>query len=149
MTDILIYLHVLSAIAAMGASLTFIFWTVRSVREPQARSAILGTLSLIERAFVMPAYTVVLVTGIVLWLTQYDVATPWIELSLVFYVILSAIVGFHIMGIKKQIALAADGQDESDEYAKVDRRGRILRILHIAFALAILYLMQFKPELWG
>ena len=149
MTDILLYLHVLSAIAAVGASLTFIFWTIRSAREPQAKSAILGTLSLIERALVMPAYTVVLATGIILWLDRYEVATPWIELSLVFYVILAAIVGFHIMGIKKQITLAADGQDDSDEYAKVDRRGRILRILHIVFALAILYLMQFKPALWG
>ena len=149
MTNILLYLHVLSAIAAMGASLTFIFWTVRSVREPQARSAILGTLSLIERAFVMPAYAVVLVTGIILWLDRYEVATPWIELSLVLYIVLAAIVGFHIRAVKKQIALAADGQDESDEYAKIDRRGRILRIAHIIAALAILYLMQFKPGLWG
>ena len=149
MTNILLYLHVLSAIAAVGASLTFIFWTIRSVREPQARSAILGTLSLIERAFVMPAYAVVLVTGVILWLDRYEVATPWIELSLVLFIVLAGIVGFHIRAVKKQIALAADGQDESDEYAKIDRRGRILRIAHIIAALAILYLMQFKPGLWG
>ena len=149
MTNILLYLHVLSAIAAVGASLTFIFWTIRSVREPQARSAILGALSLIERAFVMPAYTVVLATGVILWLSNYPVATPWIELSLVLFVILAGIVGFHIRAVKKQIALAADGQEDSDEYAKIDRRGRILRIAHIIAALAILYLMQFKPALWG
>ena len=149
MSDIMLFLHVLSAIVAVGASLTFVFWTVRAVREPQARSAILTTIGVIERAVVMPAYAVLLVTGVILWLDRYEVATPWIELALVLYIVLAGIVGFHIRAIKRQLALDAAGDSDSDEYARIDRRGRILRILHIVAAIAILYLMQFKPALWG
>ena len=148
--QILAILHILSTIAAVGASATYFFWLGRAVNSPESRVFALETIRMMERRYVIPAYIVVGITGLGLvdrgskgW------STPWIELSMLLYVVLMGLVGFHSRDVKRQISLAADGGPDSTGYRDAQTRGRILRLLQIVAVVCLVYLMVFKPTLWG
>ena len=59
------------------------------------------------------------------------------------------LVGVHARVIKGQIALVADGSADSSDYDRAHARGRILLALKVVVVIALVYLMVFKPALWG
>ncbi|MCE2458456.1 MAG: DUF2269 family protein [Dehalococcoidia bacterium] len=148
--QILLSIHILSALVAVGATVSYFFWLRRAVLAPESRSFTLDTIRMMERRMVMPAYVLVLLTGLgLIDRAGWAWSTPWLELSLLFFIVLLGLVGFHARVIKGQIALVADGSADSAEYDRAHARGRILLALKVVVIIAMVYLMVFKPALWG
>ena len=148
--QILLSIHILSALVAVGATVSYFFWLRRAVLAPESRSFTLDTIRMMERRMVMPAYVLVLLTGLgLIDRAGWAWSTPWLELSLLFFIVLLGLVGFHARVIKGQIALVANGSADSADYDRAHARGRILLALKVIVIIALVYLMVFKPALWG
>ena len=59
------------------------------------------------------------------------------------------LVGFHTRLIRRQIALTEDESAGSDEYNAAHNRGRIFMLAKVVVIIALVYLMVYKPPLWG
>ena len=148
--QVLLSLHILAALIAVGATVSYFFWLRRAVLVPESRSFTLETIRLLERRMVVPAYVIVLLTGLgLIDRAGWAWSTPWLELSILFFLVLLGLVGFHARVIKGQIALVADGSADSSDYDRAHARGRILLALKVVVVIALVYLMVFKPALWG
>ena len=148
--QILLSIHILSALVAVGATVSYFFWLRRAVLAPESRSFTLDTIRMMERRMVMPAYVLVLLTGLgLIDRAGWAWSTPWLEMSILFFIMLLGLLGFHARVIKGQIALVADGSADSAEYDRAHARGRILLALKVVVIIAMVYLMVFKPALWG
>ncbi len=148
--QVLLSIHILSALVAVGATVSYFFWLRRAVLAPESRSFTLDTIRMMERRMVMPAYVLVLLTGLgLIDRAGWAWSTPWLEMSLLFFIVLLGLVGFHARVIKGQIALVADGSADSAEYDRAHARGRILLAIKVVVIIAMVYLMVFKPALWG
>ncbi len=148
--QILLTLHILSALVGVGATVSYFFWLRRAVLVPESRAFTLETIRLLERWMVTPAYVIVLLTGLgLIDRASWAWSTPWLELSILLLVVLMGLVGVHARVIKRQIALAADGSDNSAEYDSAHARGRIFLLAKVVVIIALVYLMVFKPPLWG
>ena len=148
--QILLSLHVLAALVAVGATVSYFFWLRRAVLVPESRSFTLETVRLLERRMVIPAYVLVLLTGLGLVdRAGWAWSTPWIELALMFLVVLMGLSGLYARTIKGQVALISDGSGDSAEYERLHARARILLALKVVLIIVMVYLMVFKPALWG
>ena len=148
--QILLTLHILSALVAVGATVSYFFWLRQAVLVPESRAYTLETIRLLERRMVTPAYVIVLLTGLgLIDRASWAWSTPWLELSILLLIVLMGLVGVHARVIKRQIALATDGSDNSAEYGSAHSRGRILMVIKVVVIIALVYLMVFKPPLWG
>ena len=121
--EILKTVHVLAAIAAFGANISYFVWFRRAVNNPEVRTYTLRTIKLMERAYVNPSYAVAGVTG--LWLIQeshWEFTTPWVVVSIVMYLLMMALgITVYAPLMRRQIRLAESGGEDSGEYRKVDR----------------------------
>ena len=148
--QVLLALHVLAALVAVGATVSYFFWLRRAVLVPESRSFTLETVRMMERRMVIPAYVIVLLTGLGLVdRAGWAWSTPWIELALMFLVILMGLSGLYARTIKGQVALVSGGSADSSEYERLHARARILLGLKVVLIIVMVYLMVFKPALWG
>ncbi len=150
LNDLLLAVHILSAIAAAGATVTYFFWQSRSPGDPDTLISTLHTIRTMELRYVTPAYILVGLTGVVLTLTIYqEFNIPWAELALVVWIVLLGLVGLHSRTIRRQIAAIQDGGEDSPEFQSARSRGNLLRYLQLVAVVVLVYLMVFKPPLWG
>jgi uncharacterized membrane protein len=149
--QILKWLHVLSAIIAVGANATYGFWLARSAKNPDALPFTLRSVKMLDDRIANPAYGALLITGLAMVFTvPIPITTPWILSGLILYVAI-AVLGFFVYTpiLRKQIALAESEGPQSAAYKEVARRGTIIGIVVAVIALAIVFLMVVKPPLWG
>ncbi len=150
MQTTLLFLHVLSAIVAVGVNASYFFWMRRAVLAPESRAYTLATIRLLETRIAIPAYAVALATGIALVLNSggvHSFGTAWIDTSIALWVVIMALGGFHARVVKRQ--LAADADSDSDAYEAGHARGRVLMALIMLCAAGTLFLMVAKPTLWS
>jgi uncharacterized membrane protein len=144
---ILKWLHVLLAIAAIGANLTYGIWLARAARQPAVLPFVLRGVKLLDDRVANPAYGLLLVTGLAMvYVGGWSLATPWIAGALVVYVlvVLLGLIGY-TPTLRQQIQLAEQGRQGSAEYAALARRGTILGIVLAVLVVAIVFLMVVKP----
>lgn len=144
---ILKWLHILLAIAAIGTNLTYSVWLIRASKRPEVLPFTLRGVKILDDWIANPSYALLLVTGIGLVLIgAWPLTTTWILISLVLYV-LAVVLGLvgYTPTLRRQIKLVDGGKYESQEYAALDRRGRILGIVLAVLVVAIVFLMVVKP----
>ena len=138
--------HVLAAITAVGANVTYAFW-LRLAGTDQGRLlfAIEGVRRL-DRLVANPAYIVLLVTGVLMVMTgTYRFEEGWLSAAIGLYVLTAAIgLTMFAPAIRRQQAEAARDPG-SAEYAAAARRTNLLGILTVAIVLVIVVLMVAKP----
>jgi len=145
----LLIIHILAAIAAFGANITYFMWTRMALNNPSGRAYTLNAISLMEKRYVNPSYLVVGITGLALVdRSGRDFTTPWILLSIVIFLVVTAI-GGAVYGplLRRQIVLA-DSDSDSEEYRRLDRRGNIIGLVIAALVVFLIYMMVFEPALW-
>jgi uncharacterized membrane protein len=149
--SILLYLHILSAIAAFGANITYALWLSRAEKNPEALTFSLRTVKIIDDWIANPAYILLFPTG--WWLASinhWPLTTPWILSALILYAVLS-VVGLAIYSptLKKKIALAESVGPAAPEYKKISSRSTIIGVVLNLLVLTIIFLMVAKPALWS
>jgi uncharacterized membrane protein len=148
---ILKWLHVLSAILAVGSNATYGIWIGLASRDIKALPFTLKTIKVIDDRLANPAYGLLLITGLLMaWFAPISLTTPWLLSGLVLYIILGivAFVGYTPV-LKKQIKLIEAEGAASPEFQAASRRGTFLGIFLGLLAVSIVSLMVVKPALWG
>ena len=139
-------IHVLSAITAVGANVTYAFWLRRGGTDRERLLYSIDGVRRMDRVIANPAYGVLLVTGVLMVLTgAYSFETGWIAAAIVLY-ILTAIVGITLFApaIRRQQA-EAERDPTSPAYAAAANRSNLFGILTVVIVIVIVYLMVAKP----
>jgi uncharacterized membrane protein len=146
------WLHILAAIVAVGANITYGIWLARASRQPEVLPFTLRTIKLIDDRMANPAYGFLLLTGLIMVFTVPIPLsrTPWLQLALVFYIllVLLGLLGY-TPTLRRQIQLLGSEGAASPAYQAMARRGRSIGILLAVVVLIITYLMVVKPSLWA
>lgn len=144
------WLHILSAILALGSNLTYRFWLSRAARFPETMVYTLRSIQALDRALANRGYAALFVTGIMMFiLGHWPLTTSWLVIALVLYGTVAALGAFIFApALRKQIQLAEESGVDSGEYRAVAQRTAQLGMLTIAIVIFIVFLMVFKPRFW-
>jgi uncharacterized membrane protein len=139
-------LHVISAITAVGANLTYGVWGARADRDRQHLGFALKGIQFIDQRIANPAYGVLLVTGLIMTFTTWSITTRWILTGLILYVIVAVVAGVVIgPALRRQIAAVDAGRTDTDEFRAAGARVRGAGLFAAVTVLAIVFVMVFKP----
>jgi len=141
------WFHVLLAITALGANITYGFWFSRAGRDRQHLAFVLRGVRMLDNRIANPAYGLLLLTGFAMTgMGHIPISTHWVMTSLILYVILVVIAAAgYTPALRRGIeTLEAKGPD-SAEYKQIAARGRTLGILLALIAVIIVFMMVTKP----
>jgi uncharacterized membrane protein len=143
------YIHILSAITAVGLNISYAIWIARANSSPANITFALKGIKFLDDRIANPAYGVLLVTGLLMvFLLPVPITTLWILIALVLYAIL-VVVAFtqYTPTLREQIKLAEAGQVASPAFGRLATRGRLVGQALGLIVLVIVAIMVFKPHL--
>lgn len=149
--SILLFLHVSSAIAAVGTNATYSLLLANARQHPEMAVFTLKTIRLLDSRLANPAYVLVLLTGLGMVFTiPFPITTPWILTALALYLLIVALgIGVYAPIFRRQIQLAESVGVQSPAYLQAARWGSGLAIAITLVAGLIVFLMVTKPPLWS
>jgi uncharacterized membrane protein len=145
------WLHILSAIIAVGANATYGIWLARASRDPDNLPFTLKGIKLLDDWIANPAYGLLLLTGLgMIFTVSLPLTTPWLLTSLILYGVL-VVVGLlgYTPTLRNQIRILEAEGSSSPNYQSQARRGTIIGIILAVLAVGIVFLMVVKPALWA
>lgn len=141
-------LHVLSAITAMGANLTYAVWTVRAHQDEAHLVFALRGIKFLDDRIANPAYGVLLVTGLIMAFTRYSITTTWIITGLVIFVVVAALATVVFSpSLSRQIQSLDSGGTSSPTYQRARTTATGLGVFMAVLLVAVVFVMVFKPQL--
>ncbi len=145
------WVHVLSAITAVGANITYGIWMARASRQPEVLPFVLHTIKTIDDWVANPFYALLLVTGLTMaFILPLPLTTPWLLTALVLYAVATLLGMFMFVPIfRRQVQLLESEGSGTDRYKAVARQARMLGMVVGADVLIIIFMMVVKPPLWG
>jgi len=139
--------HVLLAVLAIGANLTYALWLRLGEREPEHLPYTIRGIRAIDRRVTNPAYALLLVTGLAMaLLSGIPLTQMWLVLAIAIYVA-AAVLGYFVFGpvVRGELAALERGGARDPEYFRLRGRARTLGVITTAMVLTILALMVVKP----
>ena len=139
--------HIILAIVAVGANVTYGIWQARAAREPMHLGWTLRGVKFLDDRVANPAYVGLAVLGVAMVLIgPWRFEMVWIAVSIALYIALAA-VGLFLYSptLSRQIRVYETDGPTSSEFAALSSRGRMLGLLMGAMVLAIVTLMVVKP----
>lgn len=148
---ILKWIHVLMAITALGANITYGFWITRAAREPAHLAFTLKGIKFLDDRVANPAYGLLLLTGLATaGVGRIPFTTPWLQLGIVLFVILVVIAAAgYTPTLRRQIEALQTGGANSPEFQRLAGRATGLGITLVVIAVLIVFVMVSKPTRWG
>jgi uncharacterized membrane protein len=143
------FIHIASAIVAVGSNITYGVWNVLAARAPEHVAFALKGIKFLDDRIANPAYGVLLLTGLLMVLGGHIPLTSlWLIVALILFVAV-IVLGLAIFTplLRDQIRLADAGQATSPEFERLSGRSRLLGPVLGLIVIAILALMVFKPHL--
>ncbi len=140
------FIHVLSAIVAVGANVTYAFWMRLAGHDRDRLTFTIRSIHWIDMRVALPAYGVLLISGVLMVVGGlYSFQTGWIAASTLLYV-LAAIIGIALYApaMRRQLA-EAQADPSSTAYAAAAQRSNLLGIVTVVIVLLIVFLMVTKP----
>ena len=138
--------HILAAVVALGATVTYAFWLQQAGRDRERLLYTIGGIRRLDRMVANPAYAVLLVTGAVMVMTGgFSFGTRWIQAAIGLYV-LAVVIGITLFGpaLRRQLA-EAERDPSSAAYRTAALRSNLLGVLTMAIVVLIVILMVAKP----
>lgn len=144
-------IHVLLAMVAVGANVSYAIWLQRAARDPQHLDFALRGIKFLDDRLANPAYVLLLLTGLgMILVAGIPWTTPWILSSIVLYALMA---GIGLLGytplLRRQIAALESYGTQSQEYRTVAAQALLMGLLIVVLVLTIIFLMVTKPKLWG
>lgn len=141
------FLHISSAIVAVGSNITYAVWNARAQADPSQFGFAVKGINLDDR-IANPAYGMLLLTGLVMIAAGHLAISFWIVAALVLFAVVVGLgVGFFSPLLRAQIRLADAGDTSSPEFERLARRNRTIGPLLGLVVVVMLVLMVFKPTL--
>lgn len=146
MLTLLNVVHVIAAMAAVGANMSSVFWLRAAGGDPARLTFAINGVRRLDRKLAIPAFGTLLLTGILMVvLGRYDFTRGWILLAIVLYLGL-AIAGVRLMGPAMRRLLAEAERDPcSDAFVEAERVSMRYTYGSLAVLLLIVVLMVSKP----
>ncbi|MEB2334707.1 MAG: DUF2269 family protein [Anaerolineaceae bacterium] len=147
---ILKFLHVLSAIVAVGATMTYRMLLIGAKGKTEQTLFALHAIRFLDRRLANPAYLMLLITGSAMtYMANFRLSSPWLISSLILY-FLSMGLGIKVYApvFRRQINLAKSEGVDGDAYRKAARQASIIEATVTLFVMLIVFLMVTKPALW-
>jgi uncharacterized membrane protein len=145
------WIHVLAAITAVGANITYGMWIAQASRQAKVLPFVLRNIHWIDSRVANPCYGLLLLTGLTMaFILPIPLTTPWLLTALILY-ILAAVLGIvaYAPAVRRQIQLLETKGFDSPDYQAVARRSTLFGILVTVDVILIVFLMVVKPALWG
>ncbi len=144
------WVHVLSAIMAVGSNATYGIWISRARREPETLPFVLRNIKLIDDRVANPLYVLLLLTGLTMtFMIPIPLNTPWLMTALILYAI-AAILGMAVFVpiFRREIQYLESEGPRSPGYLAASKQGAVLGMVVGMDVLVIIFLMVVKPALW-
>jgi uncharacterized membrane protein len=141
-------IHVVLAITALGANLTYGVWFARANMHPEFAPIALRGIKFIDDHIANPAYVLLLPTGAAMvWVAGLGFATRWIAAAMMLWLlaILLAYLAYSPT-LVRQIAAVERGGVADPEAKRLAGRGQFLAGILGLLVFAIVVLMVFKPR---
>jgi uncharacterized membrane protein len=142
------FIHIASAITAVGSNITYGVWSVRARRDPAHFGFALKGIHFLDHRIANPAYGVLFLTGIVMAVIGHIGPQLWLIVSIVLFIAI-AVIGFAYFTplVRAQLRLVDAGETSSAEFARLGRRNAIIGPILGVLVLIILAMMVFQPTL--
>jgi uncharacterized membrane protein len=145
---VLKFIHILSAIVAVGSNITYGVWNIRASGEPAQTAFALKGIKFLDDRIANPAYGVLLLTGLIMMFAGNFGFALWIVIALILFAAIVVLgLAFYSPLLKNQIRLAEAGETSSPEYVRLANLSRRFGPGLGVIVLVILVLMVFKPHL--
>jgi uncharacterized membrane protein len=146
---VLKFIHILSAVTAVGANITYGVWNVRAQRDPSHTAFALKGIKFLDDRIANPAYGVVLVTGLLMiFVGNWSITSLWIVIALLLFAAIVVLgLFFYTPQLRDQIKLVEAGDTSSPDYERVSRRNQMVGPALGVIVILILVMMVFKPHL--
>ncbi len=146
--EILKYVHILAAIVAVGANITYGVWSVRSRREPAHLAYTIRGIQFLDNRIANPAYGVLFLTGLAMVIVGGIGLKLWVVVAVILFVAI-AVIGFAYFTplVRRQLALLDAGDASSAEFERLARRNAMIGPILGLLVLIILGMMVFQPSL--
>jgi len=141
------FFHVLLAITAVGANLTYGAWFYRANAQPEFATVALRGIKFIDDYIANPAYLLLLPTGAAMvWVSGLGFHTLWVEWSMGLWLVAIALAyGGYSPALSKQITVVAEKGPNDSKAVKLALRANVFAGVIGLVVVAILVLMVFKP----
>ncbi len=145
------WIHVLSAITAVGANITYGIWISRGSREPAVLPFVLHTIKLIDDRIANPLYALLLLTGLTMvFIIPIPLTTPWIMTALILYAIATLLgMAVFVPIFRRRIQVLEREGIELPRYKSISKQSTLLGIIVAIDVIVIVFLMVVKPPLWA
>lgn len=145
---ILKYVHILSAIVAVGLNVSYTAWIIRAQRDGAHTGFALKGIKFLDDRIANPAYGLVLLSGLAMMFAGgYGLTTLWLDAAVALFVVMVVIAAaFYSPSLRDQVRLVEAGDTTSAEFARLGRRGQMFGIAIGVIVLVILGLMVFQPH---
>jgi uncharacterized membrane protein len=143
------FIHIASAITAVGANVTYGVWSARSQSDPAHLGFALKGIKFLDDRIANPSYGVLLLTGLLMVVVnQWNITSLWIVVALILFVAV-AVIGFRVYSplLRNQIRLVDAGDTTSPEFVRLSSRSRMIGPILGLIVVVILVMMVFKPTL--
>lgn len=153
----LVLLHIFGAIIFLGNLIVSAIWMANAKRTRSADVLYFAarTVMRADLFLTLPGILLVLITGIFATLRWGGFGhVPWAELGLALFMLAGILWGAVLLRLQKQmIAIAREAVELkiglSERFFQVYRKWMMWGGIVTLLPLAVLYLMVFKPQLWG
>lgn len=144
--QILKVIHILAAITAVGANITYTYWLRRAGLDRDRLVWTIGGIRRLDNVIATPAYVVVLITGILMVAGGlFSFQAGWIQAAIALYVVVVVVaIGLYAPALKRQLE-AAEQDPTSGAYAVAASRSNLFGLLTLLAVLVIVVLMVLKP----
>lgn len=145
------WIHILSAIVALGANITYFLWFARVGKSRESLVFTISTIRILDNWIANPSYVLAFITGEAMirvgGVVHYS--DSWMSVALGLYIVIS-ILGIFVYAplLKKQQKLAETVGPDDANYQRVARNGIILGTVIVIITVGITFLMVAKPMLW-
>ena len=146
--QILKFIHVFSAIIAVGFNFSYIVWLVRGKMETQHLLFSLKGIKLMDDRVANPCYGLALITGFAMtYVAGYNILeVPWILYPLILFGIMGILAfGFYSPTLKQQIKIVEEFGGDSPQYKTVEKKQMVIGVMLFILAVAVVAIMVIKP----
>jgi len=145
------WVHVLAAITALGANLTYLVWIRLGERSQPNLLHTLRGIQFLDERIANPGYGVVVVTGLLMvWVNRLTLLTSWITIPLILVLVVTVLgIVVYSPALRRQIQAAEADGPTSASYQAASRRALLTGALTTVLVVAIVFVMVVKPVLWS
>jgi predicted integral membrane protein DUF2269 len=140
-------IHVVAAITAIGANLTYGIWSSRAEREPAHLGFALHGIKFVDDRVANPAYGVLFLTGLLMAIFYVGFLHLWVLLGIGGFVLIAGLAGaLYTPALKRQIRLLDTDGPTGAAFKAAGARAAAVGVFLGVLLIAVVFVMVFQPQ---